>query len=129
MTDPGRPPTSLIYTDEATGSRQLAFGLTARGDTFIAVSNPLDAVVMLQRFHGVIDSVFVSLQDNHAETSAFFAFLRDVYPAVRRIVFGAQGPESAKLASRCDSHQGVVLWDHRDHAQLHLTLSEALGSL
>jgi len=127
MTAPCQRQTSLIYADKAGASRILAYEITARGGAFVVVSNPLDAVVILQRLEGGVDAFFVSFQDDTVQINSFLAFLSDLYPAIRRIVFGEDRPESVREATSCGPHHGMVLWDRRDYSQLRLALGQALA--
>ena len=123
----GQPPVStLIYADAAGCSSHLTAGINGLGRNSIVINTSLDAIVRLEDAAMTIDAAFVSLQDADFDISAFFDFLKDEYPNVRRIAFAQhESRYSATVPVHACLHD-MILWDPWDRASFAEILKDAL---
>lgn len=131
-TDDVRPPAlgqpshlTLIFADAAECSATLAAGIAALGRRSIVVHTPLDALFRLQNGAATVDAVFVSLQD--ADGAAFFEFLRDEHPCVRRIAFAQHESTQVDSPLTAACQHDMILWDPWDREDFSETLKDALN--
>ena len=105
----------------------LASGLARTGHSPIVVHTHLGAIRRLSDKEQPVDAVLVSLQDRESDIVAFFDFVHDEHPKVRRIAFAqhAQSQESSGISSGCQ--HDMILWDPWTRPDFLDVLTNALG--
>jgi hypothetical protein len=120
------PASTLICADGAGCSELIARGLSLFGRSSTVVYSPLDAIVRLQDVTTTIDAVVVSLQDPEFDISAFFGFLKDEHPHIRRIAFAEHEPRGKISATVRSCQHDMILWDPWDRADFVEILKDAI---
>jgi hypothetical protein len=124
----GRPPAStLIYADTAGCSKFLAAGLSRFGRRSTVVHDDHNVSARLEDVSTFVDAAFVSLQDPSFDISAFFAFLSDRHPRIRRIAFAQHKPRKGGEIPPQFCRHDMILWDPWDRADFVEILKDALN--
>ena len=123
----GEPPMStLIYSDAAGCAKLIAKGVADLGRNSIIVHTLLDAILRLQDVAMTIDAVFVSLEDSDFDISAFFDFLKEEHPHVRRIAFARHSVNDVRSERTRACQHDMILWDPWDRTDFSEILKDAL---
>jgi hypothetical protein len=116
----------MVYADAADCSKSVAAGLALLGRSSTIVHTPLDVVRGLQNKTIAVDAVFVSLQDDGANISALFEFIKDEHPLVRTIAFAQHNPHKDGTQPVHLCQHDMILWDPWDRADFIEILKDAI---
>lgn len=121
----GPPASTLIYADGAQCAELVARGVTSLGRNVFIAHTPLEAVNRILDSSVTTDAVFASLQDDSFDVIAFFEFLQETYPKIRRIAFARHGRPTRVATDSC--LHDMILWDPWDQNDFAEVLRDAIG--